>query len=97
MLECPHCKTPYAPEDRYCNQCGMRVQEIEVMDSGARTQKSIRLVDVHYNLGLVYFKKGQYRQALKSWEKALAIEPESQAVQERIEQVKTCLHEGENG
>ena len=91
MPECQNCKTPYSSEDRYCNQCGARLIEPEFMDSGARTQKSLSLIDVHYNLGLVYFKKGKFQEALEVWEKALSREPGNEMLQERIAEVKARL------
>ena len=93
MPECPNCQTPYNPDDRYCNQCGERLDQEEFLDSGARTQKALDLVDVHYNLGLVYFKKDQHRQALETWEKALARDPGNQMLKERIAEVKERLAE----
>ena len=93
MPECPNCKTPYSSEDRYCNQCGTRLNHAEFMESGALTQKSLSLVDVHYNLGLVYFKKGQYQEALETWEKGLTKDPGNEVLQERIAEVKARLEE----
>ena len=96
MAECPHCKTPYAEEasHNYCNECGRRLGGTLVMDSGARTQKAMDLIDVHYNLGLVYYKKGQYREALATWEKALARDPDNEMLKEKLEEVKGRLEEG---
>lgn len=93
MPECPNCKTPYSPHDRYCNQCGTRLAKVEFMDSGARTQKSLDLVDVYYNLGLVYFKKGQCQKALETWEKALGLDPGNGVLQERIAEARARLRE----
>jgi tetratricopeptide (TPR) repeat protein len=63
------------------------------MEGGARTQKALNLVDVHYNLGLVYYKKGQYREALEIWEKALGRDPGNVALEERITEAKARLGE----
>ena len=91
MPECPNCRTPHSPEDRYCGQCGTRLAEVDYLESGARTHKSLDLVDVYYNLGLVYFKQEQYHQALETWEKALERDPGNEALQERIEEAKAQL------
>ena len=93
MPQCPRCKTVCEPDDRYCNQCGIRLVGDEFVDSGARTQKSLDLVDVHYNLGLVYFKKGKYREALETWEKGLTRAPGNEALQERIREVKQKMED----
>ena len=91
MPECPYCKASCEPQDRYCSQCGVRLAEEAFMESGARTQKSLDLVDVHYNLGLVYFKKGRYQEALETWEKGLARDPGNKALQERITEVRKMM------
>ncbi|MEW6755685.1 MAG: tetratricopeptide repeat protein [Candidatus Latescibacterota bacterium] len=94
MPECPSCKSPYAAADRYCSQCGRRLSTVEYMDSGARTQKSLDLVDVHYNLGLVYYKKGRFAEALETWQKGLARDPSNQNLLARIAEVRRRLAQG---
>lgn len=93
MPECPSCKTPHGSEDRYCGQCGTRLAEEEFTESGARTQKSLDLVDVQYNLGLVYFKQGQYAEALQTWETALHRDAGNEALRARIAEVEDLLRE----
>ena len=94
MPECPHCETPYESGDRYCGQCGTRLITPKFMNSGAQTQKSLSLADVHYNLGLVYFKKGRYQEALETWDKALEKDPANTLLQKRIAEAKARLQEG---
>ena len=91
MPECHSCQTPHAPEDDYCGQCGANLTAVEYMESGARTQKSLDLVDVYYNLGLVYFKKEQFQEALETWQKGMNRDPGNEALQERIEEAKARL------
>jgi tetratricopeptide (TPR) repeat protein len=61
------------------------------MASGARTHKSLDLVDVYYNLGLVYFKQEQYEEALRTWQKALERDPGNEVLQERIDAAKAQI------
>ena len=91
MSECPSCKASRAPDDRYCGQCGAHLSAENYMEGGARTQKSLDLIDVHYNLGLVYYKKGQYREALEVWEKTLGRDPGNVALEARISEAKAQL------
>ena len=92
MPECPSCRAPHAAGDRYCGQCGERIaDEVGYMESGARTQKSLDLVDIYYNLGLVYFKQEQYREALDTWQKALKLDPGNDALLQRIEEAEVRL------
>lgn len=94
MSECPNCKTPHAVDDRYCGQCGHRLSVSDFTESGARTQKSLDLVDVHYNLGLVYFKQGEIDQALATWRKALATDPGNESLLERIAEAEAVQEKG---
>jgi len=93
MLECPNCKTPYQPGNHYCRQCGTRLSQGRELNGNAVTRKSLNLVKVQYDLGLVYFKKGQYQEALETWEKALIRDPRNELVQECIAEVKALLLE----
>lgn len=63
------------------------------MDFDARTQKSMDLVEIHYMLGLVYFRKGQYQKALETWRLGLERDPGNQALQEHITKVRLRLQE----
>ena len=94
MPECPNCKTPHDADDRYCGQCGTRLAADEFTESGAQTRKSLNLVDVRYNLGLVYFKQGQYAEALATWQKALEADPANEALQTRIAEVGEAMEGG---
>ena len=94
MPECPSCKTPHLVDDRYCGQCGARLVAEEFTESGARTRKSLNLVDVQYNLGLVYYKQGQYQEALETWQKALESNPANEALKARIADATTALENG---
>lgn len=94
MSECPNCQTPYAPGDRFCNQCGQRLLEPEAAPGGGHTQRSLSLADVHYNLGLVYFKKEEYRKALEAWERGLRQDPDNAFLKERVAEVKALLASG---
>lgn len=94
MPECPNCKAQCESEDRYCSQCGARLNQAEFVDSDA-TQRSLGLVDVQYNLGLVYFKKEEYQKALETWQKALSMDPDNEILQQRIGEARERL-EGAN-
>lgn len=91
MNMCPECGKGYIEGDRFCGLCGINLHRIAIMDSGARTQKSLDLIDVYYNLGLVYFKKGEYAAALKVWEKALARDPGNAMIEERLLEVRALI------
>lgn len=87
MSECPSCKTPCEEGDRFCNQCGGRIETTED-PGGGHTQKALSLSDVQYNLGVVYYKKGELAKALECWEKGLRQTPDNAFLQERIVELK---------
>jgi tetratricopeptide (TPR) repeat protein len=92
MPECPKCQTPCGPEDRFCSQCGERLAVPE-LSGGGRTQKALSLSEVHYNLGMVYYKKGEYRKALEYWEKGLGQDPGNAFLQKCIAEAREKLQE----
>jgi tetratricopeptide (TPR) repeat protein len=93
MPECASCNTPYEADDRYCSQCGERLVESEFIGSGIRTHKSLSLLDVQYNLGLVYYKKGKYEEALEIWGKALEQDPENSEILARMAAAREQIQE----
>lgn len=91
MNTCPGCGKDFVDGDCFCGHCGMNLRRIAIMDSGARTQKSLDLIDVYYNLGLVYLKKEMYVEAQEVWEKALARDPDNSVIAERLLEVRQLL------
>jgi tetratricopeptide (TPR) repeat protein len=94
MSECPNCQAPCEPDDRFCSQCGERLSEPEFEEKEGLTQKSLSLAQVHYNLGMVYYKKGEYRKALQCWEKGLQQDPANTFLQKCIAELKEKLQTG---
>lgn len=88
MSECPKCQTTSEPGDRFCSQCGERLAAPEFREEGGLTQKALSLADVQYNLGMVYFKKGEYHKALEYWEKGLRQDPGNEVLQKCIAEAK---------
>lgn len=94
MTTCTACGSDLEPEARYCDQCGQRLGAGR-LPGGARTEKCLRLVDVHYNLGLVYFKKERYREAVSAWRRALELEPGNEDIRAQITGAEQRLAETE--
>jgi tetratricopeptide (TPR) repeat protein len=87
MNICLKCNAPYEPEDRYCGHCGERLPPSAAEEKGL-TQKALSLSDVRYKLGMVYYQKGQYTQAVEIWQKLLEDHPDTPSVQSLIEQAE---------
>jgi len=65
----------------------------EFREEEGRTQKALSLSDVHYNLGMVYYKKGEYRKALEYWEKGIRQDPDNVFLQKCIAEAKEKMQE----
>ena len=91
MPECPNCRAPYSAPDNYCSQCGQRVVSAPEPAGDAATRKSLDLVDVYYNLGIVYCRKGQYQQAAETFRKGLDRDPGNRALRDRLDALEPLL------
>lgn len=76
MLTCPRCGALCEREDRYCGACGERVSDTLRDVEGRMTQKIMNLTDIRYKLGLVYYKKGDLSNAIRTWQKILDEDPD---------------------
>jgi len=85
MAQCSRCHALARAEDQYCGHCGERLAQPAWRQELAHTQRALSLAGVHYNLGLVYARKGQYREALEVWERALERACEGDGLREQIE------------
>lgn len=65
-------------------------------DPDRKTRIALNLSDVRFNLGLVYFKKGDYARAIETWGKELDRGPDER-LGRWIEKAKTCLADAEGG
>jgi len=57
-----------------------------------KTRVALNLTDVRFNLGLVYYKKGEYATAIKTWERELERKEDGRLV-EWIEKARARLEE----
>ena len=101
MAQCPQCHALSRESDRYCGLCGKRLAPPEWSGPTCDTQPALRLADVHYRLGLVYARKGQYPQALAAWERALGQLDEGDGLRGEIQIARQGVEaqrvEGEGG
>ena len=88
MSNCPECSASHEPEDRYCPQCGHRLQPVDA-DDMMLTQKALDISDVQYKLGMVYFKKGDHMRAVETWKKALAGRPDDAELEALIQDARS--------
>ena len=88
MPACPHCDTETMPEDRYCPQCGKRIVADD-LDNPAMTQGAMDIGDVRFKLGMVYFKKGEHKRAVETWEKVLLDDPDNVELKRLIQATRS--------
>ncbi len=65
-------------------------------DPDRKTRIALNLSDVRFNLGLVYFKKGDYARAIETWEKELDRGPDERLTS-WIGKAKACLADAGSG
>ena len=90
MSTCASCEAEVADDDRYCPQCGKRIERQEA-DSANMTQGAMNLSDVRFKLGMVYFKKGEYARAAEAWEKVLENNPDNVDLKRLIQDARSRL------
>lgn len=94
MSTCASCDAEVAPEDRFCPQCGKRI-ETQAADSANMTQGAMNLSDVRFKLGMVYFKKGEYARAAEAWEKVLENNPDNVDLKRLVQDARARLASSE--
>lgn len=90
MNICPRCGKSYSSEDKFCGFCGYNLT-VQI-NSNFVTQRALKVSDIRFNLGLVYFKEGKYSQAIETFEKILKDEPDHLQVQEMLERAREALN-----
>jgi len=82
-MNCKQCGTEYLSLDKFCPQCGAKVESIEV--SPFSTQVGLNIEDVRNNLGTVYYKMGKFDKALNEFNEVLKHNPNDTNAKEMIE------------
>jgi cytochrome c-type biogenesis protein CcmH/NrfG len=55
------------------------------------TQKAMKAEDIRYKLGMIYFKRGKYREAIDTWQKLLEEESNNVAVKQFMDEARKKL------
>jgi predicted amidophosphoribosyltransferase len=88
MPTCPKCQAETLPEDKYCSQCGSKLVRSFQTSGGKATQKAMKTSDIRYKLGMIYFKRKKYQEAINTWQKLLEDESENVAVKQLIDEAR---------
>lgn len=91
MPKCPKCQTEALPEDKYCSRCGHKLARSLQTRGGKVTQKAMKADDIRYKLGIIYFKREKYQEAINIWQKLLEEESENVAVKQLIDEARKKL------
>lgn len=81
---------PGAVAERWTDQAGCD------SNTDMKTSISLNLSHVRFNLGLVYFKKGDYARAIETWERERGRRPDER-LNNWIGKAKACLADAEGG
>jgi len=85
MRSCPKCGAVWEPDAKFCGKCGEKLAQ--KLDVGV-TQQAMNLTDVRTNLGMVYYKKAAFSQAIAMWKKVLEDDPNNAEIQSLIEKAE---------
>ncbi len=87
---CPRCGANVNSQDKFCGFCGFNLSATTNFVAG--TQMEMKLADIHFNLGVVYFKNGKYTKALELFEKLREEAPENAEVLKMLEKTQNALN-----
>lgn len=91
---CQRCGSDAYPEDKYCGICGFELAAQVAPSASEGTQVDLKLSDIRYNLGMIYYKKGEFNKAAETFENLLKEDPENPQFQEMLDMAKGALKEG---
>jgi len=89
MNICPRCGRPYSREHRFCGLCGYNLLVTDSADFV--TKRDMKVKDIQFELGVLYFDDGKFEQALAIFERILKKEPDNLQVMDMYNRTKTAL------
>lgn len=89
MNICPRCGKFYDPEDKFCGFCGFNLAAL--MTTERDTQRALKVSDIHFNLGMVYYKMGKFDLAMQTFENCLEKNPDNLRVRNMYKQARKAL------
>ena len=85
-MNCKECGTEYLSIDKFCPQCGSKLENFN--ESPYKTQVGLNIEDVRNNLGTVYYKMGKFDKALTEFKAVIQHNPNDSKAQEMIDLLK---------
>lgn len=89
MRICPRCSKSYDSQDKFCGFCGFNLAALQTAEMV--TQRALNASDIHFNLGVVYYKMGKFEQAKHTFEKCLAENPDNLRVRDMYDKASEAL------
>ncbi len=90
-LICPRCGRKCSPHDKFCGFCGFNLAAATTTEMPTKT--SIRLADVQFNLGMVFFREGKYQEALQIFENVVKQEDANLRAAEMLARTREILEQ----
>jgi len=91
MAVCPRCGKAHGSVDRFCGFCGYNLTVESRSDFV--TQRDLKVKDIRFNLGVLYFNENKYSEAMDIFEKILQDTPDHLQAIDMYERTKTALAE----
>ena len=90
MNLCPRCARSCENEDRFCGICGYNLTVQNASDFV--TKYAVRVKDIQFDLGVVYFREGKYQEAFEIFERIHRDDPDNIPVIEMYERTREALN-----
>lgn len=88
-MECPRCKNLAESCDRFCGRCGYNLSVVP--DTDFQTIHAGKVGDVQFDLGVLYFQKGRFKEALEIFEQIEKENPDNLQVIIMCERTRDAL------
>lgn len=91
MAVCPRCGKAHGSDDRFCGFCGYNLTVESRSDFV--TQRDLKVKDIRFNLGVLYFNGNKYEEAVDIFGKILHDTPDHLQAIDMYERAKSALAE----
>ena len=95
MIICPGCNTPVPREDKFCGQCGARLQAGS-SGSFSLTQHALNVTEVKFRLAGIYYKKGNIKAVIDMCRQVLEVDANHQEALKMLRQAEQDQPEDTN-
>jgi predicted amidophosphoribosyltransferase len=87
MIICPGCNTPLHSEDKFCGECGARLQAGS-SGSSSLTRDALNVTEVKFRLAGIYYKKGNIKAVIDMCRQVIEVDTNHQEALKMLSQAE---------